>query len=216
MTPLTRDRIVETAVAMADRDGFDAVTLRRIAAELGVHVTSLYNHVATREAITDGIVQALVEEAALPRTPVGWEEWVREFFAAIGKVAVRHPGAFGALQHRPVQGARASVSFEVALAAFARAGFPPADTYNAVKATALTALAVGLERSVAARGEPAETMVDDLPPEAFPRFWTIRELGDPEAVWAFSLETLVAGLHAQLVLRTSRATAAPDGPLPGS
>ena len=66
MPPLTRERILRTAVAMADQDGLDAVTLRRIAAELGVHVTSLYNHVPTRDAVTDGIVETLLEEAGLP------------------------------------------------------------------------------------------------------------------------------------------------------
>ena len=64
---------------MADRDGFEGVTLRRIAAELGVHVTSLYNHVPTRDAVTDGIIERLIEEAKLPTSPVPWEEWVRSF-----------------------------------------------------------------------------------------------------------------------------------------
>src|SRR5437763_2099344 len=154
---------------MADREGLEAVTLRRIAGDLGVHVTSLYNHVPTREAVTDGIVEQLIEEAQLPAAPLDWEEWVRRFFAAIGDVAVAHPGAFAALQRRPVQGPRAAASFEVALDAFVAAGLGPADAYNAVKATALSALAVGLERSLAERGSGVETAVGELPPERFPR-----------------------------------------------
>src|SRR4051794_30048218 len=149
---LTRERILQTAVRLADRDGPDAVTLRRIAAELGVHVTSLYNHVPTRDAVTDGIVELLINEAKLPSSPVGWEEWVRSFFTGIGTIAATHPGAFTALQRRPVQGARASRSFEVALAAFAKAGFTPEDAYNAVKATSLIALTVGLEKGMAVQG----------------------------------------------------------------
>jgi AcrR family transcriptional regulator len=204
---LTRDRIVGTAVAMADREGFEAVTLRRIASELGVHVTSLYNHVPTREAVTDGIVERLIEEAQLPSGPLDWEEWVRRFFAAIGQVAVDHPGAFAALQRRPVQGPRAAASFEVALDAFATAGLSPTDAYNAVKATALTALAVGLERSLAEREEAPETVIGDLPHDRFPRVRSLDELTDPEPVWAFSLETLVAGLREQLDRRTAAAGA---------
>jgi AcrR family transcriptional regulator len=178
------------------------VTLRRIASELGVHVTSLYNHVATRDAVTDGIVELLMEEARLPAAPTDWEEWARAFFAAMEALAVAHPGAFTALERRPVQGARAAASFEVALAAFARAGFGPADAYNAVKATALTALAVGLEQSLAARGSTAETALGELPPDRFPQLRSLGELADPGAAWAFSLETLVAGLRAQLAVRT--------------
>ena len=116
MAPLSRDRIVETARDLADREGLDAVTLRRLATELDVHVTSLYNHVATRDAIVDGIVELLISEANLPGRPRNWEEWVRGFVSAVGALAVAHPGAFTALERRPVQGERALSSFEVALA----------------------------------------------------------------------------------------------------
>jgi AcrR family transcriptional regulator len=194
---LTRERILTCAVAMADRDGLDAVTLRRIAGELGVHVTSLYNHVETRDAITDGIVETLLDEAHLPTAPVVWEEWVRSFFTGMGAVATTHPGAFAALSRRPVQGARAAASFEVALAAFSSAGLSATDSYNAVKATALTALMVGMERSVSVRGELLETVIEELPEETFPQFHALRDQ-DSTAAWSFTLETLVAGLRAQI------------------
>ena len=168
MPPLSRDRIITTAVAMADRDGFEGVTLRRIAAELGVHVTSLYNHVPTRDAVTDGIVERLIEEAKLPTSPVPWEEWVRSFFTALGTMATTHPGAFTALERRPVQGPRAAASFEVALEAFTRAGLAPEDAYGAVKTVSLTSLAVALERGMATRGEMSETDIEDAPARGVP------------------------------------------------
>jgi AcrR family transcriptional regulator len=195
---LTRERIIATAIELADRDGFEAATLRRIAGELGVHVTSLYNHVPTREAVTDGIVERLIEEAALPAEPVGWEQWVRGFVSGIGDVASRHPGAFGALQRRPVQGPSATASFEVALAAFAKAGLAPEDAYGAVKATALVALSVGAEKSLASSGGVAQTQVDDLPPEDFPHLHALADIESEEAAWAFTLETLVSGLRTQI------------------
>jgi len=183
---------------MADRDGFEGVTLRRIAAELGVHVTSLYNHVPTRDAVTDGIVERLIEEAKLPTSPVPWEEWVRSFFTALGTMATTHPGAFTALERRPVQGPRAAASFEVALEAFTRAGLSPEDAYGAVKTVSLTSLAVALERGMATRGETSETDIEELPPEAFPEIRRVAGVADPEAAWSFSLETLVSGLRAQV------------------
>jgi AcrR family transcriptional regulator len=195
---LTRERIVATAIAVADRDGFEAATLRRIAGELGVHVTSLYNHLPTREAVTDGIVERLVEEADLPVEPVGWEQWVRSFVERIGEVATRHPGAFAALQRRPVQGARAAASFEVALAAFAKAGLTPQDCYGAVKATALVALSIGAEKSLASTGVVAETHVDALPVEDFPHLHTLAEVSSEDDAWSFTLETLVSGLRARI------------------
>lgn len=198
MPALTRDRILRTAVRLADRDGPDAVTLRRIAAELDVHVTSLYNHIPTRDAITDGIVEVLLEEAKLPTKPIEWEDWVRRFFAAISTVAATHPGAFHALQQRPVQGPRASASFEVALAAFTKAGFTPADAYGAVKTVCLLALGVGAERSLLARGEMPETNLDELPAESFPLVRALAPFTTSEEAWAFSLETVIDGLRTQL------------------
>ncbi|MCD4524859.1 TetR/AcrR family transcriptional regulator C-terminal domain-containing protein [Nocardioides sp. cx-173] len=197
MAALTRERILACAVSMADRDGLDAVTLRKIAGELGVHVTSLYNHVATRDAITDGIVDTLLDEAHLPVTPVAWEEWARSFFAAMSTLATQHPGAFTAFSRRPVQGPRAAASFEVAMAAFSEAGLSTEDAYNAVKSVAYIALMVGAERSMVARGELLETAMEDLPDETFPQFHALEE-HDPTTAWAFSLETLVAGLRAQV------------------
>lgn len=195
---LTRERILETAVRLADRDGPDAVTLRKIAGELGVHVTSLYNHVPTREAVTDGIVEVLLDEAKLPTGPVAWDDWVRQFVEGVVAIAGTHPGAFHALRQRPVQGPRATASFEVALAAFAEAGFDPQDAFAAVKAASYLALMIGTERSMVARGELLETHLEELPEEAFPRVRSVAtDVADPEYVWGFAVDTLVAGLRAR-------------------
>jgi AcrR family transcriptional regulator len=198
MPPLSSDRIVATARDLADRDGLESVTLRRLATELGVHVTSLYNHVPTLDAIIDGIVALLVSEADLPGNPRNWEEWVREFVSAIGAIAESHPGAFAALERRPVQGERALSSFEVALAVFSRAGLSPAESYGAIKATTYVALSIGLERALQARGETAATETELLSPERFPHLLALPDADDPEDTWAFSVETLVAGLHTQI------------------
>lgn len=199
MAALTRERILQTAVRLADRDGPDAVTLRRIAGELGVHVTSLYNHVPTREAVTDGIVEMLLDEAKLPTGPVTWEDWVRQFTGAVTGIAATHPGAFHALQQRPVQGALATASFEVALAAFREAGFAPADAFAAVKTVSFLALMIGTERSMAARGDTPETQLDELPAESFPLVRSVAtDVGDHESVWTFGVETVIAGLRARL------------------
>jgi AcrR family transcriptional regulator len=196
--PLSRERIIAAAVALADREGYESVTLRRVAAELGVHVTSLYNHVETRDALIDGIIQRLMSDAILPLEPVGWEEWVASVFHGICDLAIAHPGAFDALQHRPVQGEEASVTFEVGLEAFAKAGLGPGDAYSAVKATVLTTLAVGLERANGGRGEVVQTDVEALSPERFPQVRLVAEVADNDATYSFILEALVSGLRSQL------------------
>jgi AcrR family transcriptional regulator len=198
MPSLTRDQILWAAIRIADDEGPEAITLRRISTALGVHVTSLYNHVPTREAITDGIVEVLLTEAKLPTHPVPWEEWVRHFFAAMGQIATTHPGAFYALEQRPVQGARASASFEIAIGAFVQAGFSTVDAYAAVKTVALLTVGIGLERSKAARGEVSETRLDDLSVHGFPLVRSIAATANPEDAWSFALETIIAGLRARL------------------
>ena len=198
MPSLSSDRIVTTACALADREGLDAVTLRRLATELGVHVTSLYNHVPTRDAIVDGIVELLISEAEMPESPRNWEEWVREFVAAVGTIAVAHPGAFAALERRPVQGEQALSSFEAALATFERAGLSSAEAYGAIKTTMYVALTIGLERALLGRGETAETETGRLSPDRFPHVLALTGVDDPEQTWAFGVETLVAGLHTQI------------------
>jgi AcrR family transcriptional regulator len=203
MPPLTRERILRTAVAIADREGPDAVTLRRIATELDVHVTSLYNHVPTRDAVTDGIIEVLLDEAKLPTAPVPWETWVRRFVDAIMTIAATHPGAFHALQQRPVQGPRATASFEIALAAFTNAGLSPADAYSAVKTVSLLAFMIGVERSMVARGDMPETELESLPAESFPLVRAVAAEFDYEDTWTFAVETLVAGLR----IRTGKAHA---------
>jgi AcrR family transcriptional regulator len=201
MPALTRDRILRTAINLADAEGPDAVTLRRIANELDVHVTSLYNHVPTREAVTDGMAEVLLDDAKLPTESVAWEEWVRRFFEAMQIIASTHPGAFHALQQRPVQGPRATASFEVALAAFTKAGFSPVQAYSAVKTASLLALIVGVERSMLARGEVPETHLDDLPSESFPLTREVAARAEAEQAWEFALDTLIDGLRAQLPRR---------------
>src|SRR6478735_8847034 len=199
MPALTRERILQTAVRLADRDGPDAVTLRKIAGELGVHVTSLYNHVPTREAVTDGIVEMLLDEAKVPTTPVAWDDWIRQYVDGVTGIAATHPGAFHALQQRPFQGARAAASFEVAMAAFTDAGFDTNDGFAAIKAASYLALMIGMERSMVARGEILETHLEELPPESFPLVRSIaKEVADYEYVWSFAVDTLIAGLRSKL------------------
>jgi AcrR family transcriptional regulator len=199
MGSLTRQRILETAVRLADRDGPDAVTLRKIAGELGVHVTSLYNHVPTREAVTDGIVEVLLDEAKLPTGEVAWDAWVRRFVDGVGGIASTHPGAFHALRQRPVQGARATASFETALEAFTAAGFTVADGFAAIKSASYLALMIGTERSLLARGVLLETHLEELPHESFPLVQSVAaNVADHEYVWSFGVETLIAGLRTRL------------------
>ena len=64
--PLTKERVLQAAVDLADREGLDALTMRRLGADLGVEAMSLYKHVANKEAILNGIVELVVGEIEIP------------------------------------------------------------------------------------------------------------------------------------------------------
>lgn len=197
--PLSRERILQCAVQLADRDGLDAMSLRKVAAELGVHVTSLYHHVATKDALLDGVVEELFGAADLPLGEVGWDAWVRGFVTGVARIAHDHPGAFAVLLRRPVQGPRATATFEVGLAAFRRAGLPDKECYGAVKTVSLAILGCCVEQAYAATGEEGPmTDVASLSWQDFPVLHQIMEFVDEVDVVSTLAEVLVAGLATQI------------------
>jgi AcrR family transcriptional regulator len=195
---LNRTRIVATAMEMADEEGLEAVTLRGLAARLGVHVTSLYNHVRTREAILDGMVECLITEANLPTRAIAWEDWVRRFAAAMRAVGRNHPGAFEALYYRPVQGPRAADSVEAALAAFRSAGFDVVSAYSAVKATTVAVLGLVLQDLAHLRTPGLRTDLSALPVERFPRLHEADVIAAEADNYAYLIDALVDGFAASL------------------
>jgi AcrR family transcriptional regulator len=107
---LTRARVLESAVALADRDGLGSLTMRSLARELGVEAMSLYHHVSSKENLLDGVVDlvaAEIEDAvagleppADDTPPSAWKPAVRRQILAARAVLLRHPWASQALQTR--------------------------------------------------------------------------------------------------------------------
>ena len=71
-TPLTRDRVLRAAIALADETGLEAVTMRRLGQELGVEAMSLYNHVANKDDLLDGIVDLVLGDIEIPPSGTPW------------------------------------------------------------------------------------------------------------------------------------------------
>ena len=196
--PLSRERILACAVRMADRDGLDATSLRKVAAELGVHVTSLYNHLETKEALLDGVLEELFATAGLPVGEMPWEAWVRDFMTGIARLAREHPGAFAVLLRRPVQGARANATFEAGLEAFTRAGMDVRDAYAAVKSISLAALGCCIEVAEPLTDDSPRTDLAALPEKDFPVLHQITAVADDVDIVEALTEVLVAGFANRL------------------
>ncbi len=99
--PLSRARALEVAVALADADGIEALTMRRLAHELGVEAMSLYHHVANKDDILDGMVDLVFAEIELPSADADWRTSMRLRAASVRSVFTRHPWAIGLPRSTP-------------------------------------------------------------------------------------------------------------------
>jgi AcrR family transcriptional regulator len=104
--PLTRERILECALAVADAGGIEALTIRSLASELGVKPMSVYHHVPNKEAILDGIVDLVFAEMESSRTGehTDWRSLIVARARATRRVLRRHPWAIGLALSRETPG----------------------------------------------------------------------------------------------------------------
>jgi AcrR family transcriptional regulator len=105
--PLTRERVLRAAVELADEHGIEALTMRGLGQAVGVEAMSLYNHVANKEAILDGVVEVVVGEVLEavegldpPSDPADWKPAARRRILAAREVFLRHRWAPGVLESR--------------------------------------------------------------------------------------------------------------------
>ena len=197
-TRLTRDRVLLAAVALADREGAEALTVRRLADDLGVHPTSLYNHVPSKGAILDGVVERLFSEVEVPAAGGSWQEWVLAVAAGLRELARSHPGAFMVLTRRPAETEAAYDITERGLDAFRRGGFSVAQSVQAVRSVSLALLGLALTECPP-MGDWVDPGTLGEPWQRHPRMREAAELGleEGDGHWELFLEALVAGLRAQ-------------------
>lgn len=91
--PLSKERVLTAAVALADEVGIEALSMRRLGERLGVEAMSLYKHVANKEDILDGIVDIVVGEISAPAIGGDWRAAMRQRAISAHAVLLRHPWA---------------------------------------------------------------------------------------------------------------------------
>ena len=123
-TPLTRQRVLRAAVALADRGGVGALSMRKLAQELGVEAMSLYHHVANKDDILDGIVDVVFGEIELPAGEAGWEAAMRRRAVSAREALRRHPWATGLMESRRTPGPANIRHHDAVLGVLRKAGFP--------------------------------------------------------------------------------------------
>ncbi|MHC4846873.1 MAG: TetR/AcrR family transcriptional regulator C-terminal domain-containing protein [Planctomycetota bacterium] len=91
--PLSRERVIRAAVELADTAGIDALSMRRLGQTLGVEAMSLYTHVANKDEILDGMVDAVAAEIELPQAGAPWKDAMRRRGVSAHEVLMRHAWA---------------------------------------------------------------------------------------------------------------------------
>ncbi len=128
---LTRDRVLETAVAMADTHGLDRLTMRSLAGELGVEAMSLYHHVAGKDALLDGMVDLVYREIELPSAEGDWRESLRRRSVSVREALRRHPWALPLMESRRTPGPATLAYHDANIACLRAAGFTPRQVAHA-------------------------------------------------------------------------------------
>src|SRR5450759_1722631 len=122
-TPLNRERVLRAAIDLADMGGIESLTMRKLGQELGVEAMSLYNHVANKDDILDGVVDLVFGEIAAPSGRADWKAAMRQRAISARAVLLRHPWATRLLQSRTKPGPATMRHHNSVLGSLREAGF---------------------------------------------------------------------------------------------
>jgi AcrR family transcriptional regulator len=131
---LSRERVLDAGVAFADEHGVEPLTMRKLAESLGAKAMALYNHVANKEDLLDGMIDLVFGEIDLPSTTRGWKPAMRHRAIAVRAVLSRHPWAAGLMESRRSPGPATLRHHDAVLRCLREAGFTPALTAHAFAA----------------------------------------------------------------------------------
>jgi len=130
--PLTRTRVLEAAVDLADREGIDAVSMRRLGQGLGVEAMSLYTHIRGKDDLLDGMVDAVVAEIPIDTSGAEWQTTLRRQILDARAVMLRHPWAARVIETRSAPGLATLEYMEAATGIIRDAGFTVDLTHHAM------------------------------------------------------------------------------------
>jgi AcrR family transcriptional regulator len=131
-TQLTPERVLGTAVHLADRDGINAVSMRRLGQELGVEAMSIYTHVRNKDDLLDGMVEVVVSEIPINPEGTDWKTSLRRMILAARGVLLRHPWAPRVIETRTEPGPAVTRYVNTVIGIFREGGFSVDLTHHAL------------------------------------------------------------------------------------
>jgi AcrR family transcriptional regulator len=210
---LTHERIFDAALRLIDRDGLEALSMRRLGAELGVDPMAVYHHVANKEAVLHGVVRRVFAQMPAPRDSGPWPRRVRQWADAYRSVARAHPNLVLRIVTDPAAVAVAAVhANETLFRALERSGLRPVDVLRAadlivdyVNGYVLgeTTAAVHAQASAAVRAELGAHPPDEVQAQ---RRMLDHDSGTSRDSFTFGLDVLLAGLQHHIDGHTAKPT----------
>ncbi len=203
---LSRERVLSTALALADEGGLESLTMHAIGQRLGVQAMSLYRHVENKSDLLDGLVDLVVSEIELPMSSADWKAAMRQRAISARRVFARHRWAIGLVESRPRQGVVTLRHHEWVLGVLLGAGFSPvmaAQAYNVLDSYiygfALQEGSLSYD-SPEKHAEVGQATLRQLPPEEYPHLARVArefiEAGtEYGAAFEFELDLILDGIE---------------------
>jgi AcrR family transcriptional regulator len=171
---LSRERVLRAAIAHADAGGLEAITMRRLAEELGVAPMALYRHVANRDGLIDGMVDVVFGEIDLPSSGDDWKAAMRQRGISVRDVLSRHRWAIGLMESRANPGPANLRHHDAVIGSLRSGGFDMASVAHAysvldsyIYGFALTKMNLPFESGDDV-AEIAQTMLEPFPVDEYP------------------------------------------------
>ncbi len=200
---LSRERVLSAAVTVVDREGVEALSMRKLGEELGVEAMSLYRYVDNKAALLDGVIESILGEMRLIEPASrAWGERIKCRARSLREALVRHPKALSLFATRPAVTTQTLVHLEAALDVLREAGFTVTDAIRAFQS--ILAFTVGNTLSVFSilpTSERSSPAYGALSAAEFPRMCEAAKAlsrWDSNAEFEYGLDALVRGLDARL------------------
>ncbi|HET9310085.1 MAG TPA: TetR/AcrR family transcriptional regulator C-terminal domain-containing protein [Actinomycetota bacterium] len=223
---LTRERIIEAAMHIMDEEGLEAVSMRRVARDVGVEAMSLYHYVRDKDDLLDGVCAMVMCDFRYPDEDRPWIEVARDGAREWRRVLRQHPNvmALWAERQRPMTELEALMPMEFALRVITRAGMDPREgvlVFNVLGGYIMGVVMMEVGAMFSAGTSRGGKTVDldavhaKLPDDEFARYLSADQVPclvaalphlaecDPDEQFDFGLDLLLAGIQARVVTSTS-------------
>ena len=207
---LTRERILRAAINLADRDGIESLSMRKLGQKLGVEAMSLYNHCQNKVDVLDGMVDIVFGEIDLPANGVAWQIAMRKRAVSARQALLRHPWAISLMESRATPGPATLRHHDWVLGTLRTAGFSidmAAHAYSIldgyIYGFTLTELTLPFSNSEGAAGvaEIAGNILEGFRPDEYPH---LAEMAVDRAMkpgykygdeFEYGLDLILDGIH---------------------